>query len=131
MGLRIMRARTMIEQRDDSVTIRGKPLLGAVYRAVLLGVAHRRANGTPSDDLRQLAKLLYRAYMSPRRHELATAADTPEGSKGQDGELIGSAEAARMLVYLRVAELAAHVGVRGRRRVVAEGVLVEMLERRN
>ena len=62
----------MIEQHDDSVIISGRPLLGAIYRAVLLGIAHRRANGVPSDDLQQLAKLLYRAYMSPQRHELAT-----------------------------------------------------------
>ena len=38
----------MIEQRGDSVVITGRPLLGEVYRAVQLGIAHRRANGVPS-----------------------------------------------------------------------------------
>ena len=58
-------------------------------------IAHRRANGTPSDELRQLAKALYRAYnMSPQRHELTTGADTPAGSKSQDDDLISVGEAA-------------------------------------
>jgi hypothetical protein len=91
----------MIEQRDDSVTVSGRPLLGAVYRSVLLGVAHRRANGVPSLDLQQLAKLLYRAYMSPQRHEIATAADDQPCSNSQDGELIDSAEGAQLLAVSR------------------------------
>jgi hypothetical protein len=88
----------MITQRDDSITISGRPMLGAVYRSVLLGVAHRRANGAPSGDLQELARLLYRAYVSPQRHEIATAADT---SAGWNGELIDSAEAAQLLAVSR------------------------------
>ena len=86
-------------QRGDSVAIQGQPLLGAVYRAVLLGIAHRRANGVPGHDLQELARLLYRAYnMSPQRHELDTAADTPEGLKGQDRDSwIATDEAAVLL----------------------------------
>ena len=91
----------MIEQHDDSVVISGRPLLGATYRSVLLGAAHRRANGVPSHDLQELARLLYRAYMSPQRHELPMGTDTAAGLKGQDGELIGSAEAAELLAVSR------------------------------
>ena len=57
----------MIEQHGDSVTIRGRPLLGEVYRSVLDHITQRRTNGAPSDDLRQLARLLYRAYVSSQR----------------------------------------------------------------
>ena len=46
----------MIEQRGDSIVITGRSMLGALYRSVLLGVAHRRANGVPSGDLQQLAR---------------------------------------------------------------------------
>jgi excisionase family DNA binding protein len=87
----------MITQQSDSVVISGRPLLGEVYRAVLNHIAHRRANGTPSDDLRQLAKMLYRAYLSPARHGIDSAADTPAGSKGQDDDLISVGEAAHIL----------------------------------
>ena len=87
----------MIEQRGDSVTVTGRQLLGEIYRSVLDHIAHRRANGTPSYELRQLAKMLYRAYMSPPRHELATGADTPAGSKSQDDDLISVGEAALIL----------------------------------
>ena len=48
-------------------------------------------------DLQQLARLLYRAYMSPQRHEIATAADDQPCSNSQDGALIGSATAAEIL----------------------------------
>jgi hypothetical protein len=88
-------------QHDGSVTIRGRPLLGEVYRSVLDHIAHRRANGAPSDDLRQAARLLYRAYMSPQRRPLPMGADTAAGWNSQDGELIGSAEAARLLAVSR------------------------------
>ena len=92
----------MITRRGDSVTITGRPLLGEVYRSVLSHIAHRRANGTPSDDLRQLAKALFRAYnMSPQRHQLPTDTGTQPCSEGQDGELIDSADAARMLAVSR------------------------------
>jgi hypothetical protein len=91
----------MIEQHDDSITVTGRPLLGEVYRAVLSHIAHRRANGAPSDDLRQLAMALYRACVSPQRHEIASAADTPAGWSNQDGGLIDSAEAARLLAVSR------------------------------
>ena len=65
-------------------------------------IAQRRANGAPSDGLRQAAKLLYRAYnTSPQRHELPMGTDTPAGSEGQDGELIDSAEAAELLAVSR------------------------------
>ena len=87
----------MIEQRGDSIVITGRSMLGALYRSVLLGVAHRRANGVPRGDLQQLARLLYRAYMSPQRHEIATAADDQPCSNSQDGALIGSATAAEIL----------------------------------
>ena len=102
----------MIEQRGDSVTVTGRPLLGEVYRAVLNHIAHRRANGTPSDDLRQIAKQLYRAYMSPTRHEFDSAADTAAGSKRQDDDLIGVGEAAVLLGLSRrsVQRLAADPG---------------------
>lgn len=102
----------MITQRGDSVIITGRPLLGAVYRSVLLGAAHRRANGVPSRDLQAVALLLYGAYMSSQRHEIDPAADTAAGLKGQDGELIGSAEAARLLAVSRrqVQRLAASSG---------------------
>jgi hypothetical protein len=88
-------------QRGDSVTIQGRRLLGAVYRSVLLGVAHRRANGVPSGDLQELARLLYRACTSSQRHELPMGTGTAAGLKGQDGELIDSAEAARLLAVSR------------------------------
>ena len=91
----------MITQHGDSVVITGRPLLGEVYRAVLGHIARRRANGAPSDDLRQLARMLYRAYMSSQRRELASTADTPAGWSSQDGELIDSAEAARLLAVSR------------------------------
>lgn len=91
----------MIEQHGDSVTIRGRPLLGEVYRSVLDHITQRRTNGAPSDDLRQLARLLYRAYVSSQRHEIDTATDTAAGLKGQDGEPIDSAEAARLLAVSR------------------------------
>jgi len=79
-----------------------RSLLGEVYRAVLAHIAHRRANGAPSDDLRQLARMLYRAYMvSPQRHEIATTGGTPAGSSNQDGEFIDSAEAAELLAVSR------------------------------
>ncbi len=91
----------MIEQHGDSVTISGRPLLGEIYRAVLNHIAHRRANGTPSDDLRQLAKLLYRAYMSSQRHEIATRTDDQPCWNSQDSDLIDSAEAARLLTVSR------------------------------
>lgn len=88
----------MIEQRGDSVAIQGRPLLGAAYRATLLGIAHRRANGVPSGDLQELARLLYRAYTSPQRHEIASAADTPAGLNGQDRDSwIATDEAAVLL----------------------------------
>ena len=65
----------MIEQHGDRVVVQGKQLLGELYRAVLNHIGHRHANGAPSDDLRQAAKMLYRAYeMSPLRHELAPRA---------------------------------------------------------
>jgi hypothetical protein len=105
----------VIEQRGDSVTITGRPLLGETYRAVLGHIARRRANGAPSDDLRALAKMLYRAYnASPQRHELPMGVDTPAGSKGQDGVLIGSAEAAALLAVGRrqAQRLAAGLAVR-------------------
>jgi hypothetical protein len=91
----------MIEQHDDSVTVSGKQLLGEVYRAVLGHIAHRRANGTPSHDLQQVARELYRAHMSPQRHELPTDTDDQPCSEGQDGELIDSAEAAELLAVSR------------------------------
>ena len=87
----------MIEQHDDSVTIVGRNLLAAVYRAVLLGIARRRSNGLPSADLQQLAQTLYRVLTSPQRHEIDSAADTPAGWNSQDGDLVDSAEAARLL----------------------------------
>ena len=80
----------MITQHGDSVTITGRPLLGAVYRSTLSHIAHRRANGAPSDDLRQLARLLYRAYMSPQRHEVAPAADDEPRWDHQDRATTGS-----------------------------------------
>ncbi len=91
----------MIEQRGDSVTITGRQLLGEVYRATLNHISRRRSSGASSDDLRQLAKLLYRAYMSPQRHEIDTAADTPASSKSQDDDLISVGEAALILVLSR------------------------------
>ncbi len=91
----------MIEQRDDSITITGRALIGAVYRSVLLGVAHRRANGVPSLDLQQCAQLLYRAYMTPQRHELAPAYNNQPCSESRDSELVDSAEAARLLAVSR------------------------------
>ena len=88
----------MIDQRGDSVVITGRPLLGEVYRAVLLGIAHRRANGVPSRDLQAAAQALYRAHMSPPRHELATAAGDQPRWNGQDrSDLVSVAEAAVIL----------------------------------
>ena len=89
----------MIEQRGDSVVITGRPLLGEVYRAVQLGIAHRRANGVPSRDLQAAAQALYRAHMSPPRHELATAADTSASWDHQQSrdDWVTTAEAASLL----------------------------------
>jgi excisionase family DNA binding protein len=89
----------MIEQRGDSVVIQGRALLGEVYRSVLNHIAHRRVNGTPSDDLRQLAKMLYRAYMSSQRHEFDSAADTPTDWNSQQSraDWVSTAEAADIL----------------------------------
>ena len=87
----------MIEQRGDSIVITGQSMLGRGLPRMLLGIAHRRANGVPSGDLQQLARLLYRAYMSPQRHEIATAADNPACSNGQDRALIATATAAEIL----------------------------------
>jgi excisionase family DNA binding protein len=89
----------MITQHGDSVTITGRPLLGAVYRSTLSHIAHRRANGAPSDDLRQLARLLYRAYMSPQRHEVAPAADDQPRWDHQQSrdDWVTTAEAANLL----------------------------------
>ena len=84
----------MIIQRDDEVTIQGRALIGAVYHSVLLGIARRRHDGVPSLDLQQLAQSLFRAYMSPTRHELPTGTDTPADWNSQDGGLIGSADTA-------------------------------------
>jgi excisionase family DNA binding protein len=82
----------------DSVIVTGRALIGALYRCVLLGVAHRRANGTPSDDLRQLAKLLYRAYTSPQRHEFDQAEADQPGWTGQDpSDWCSTREAASLL----------------------------------
>ena len=44
-----------IEQRGDSVTIRGGAMVGATFRAVLLGIRARRYDGLPSADLQELA----------------------------------------------------------------------------
>lgn len=91
------RSRT-IEQRGDSITVTGRPLLGEVYRAVLNHITRRRTNGAPSDELRQLAKALFRAYeMSPTRHEIDTAADDQPCSKSQGDDLISVGEAAALL----------------------------------
>ena len=45
-------------------------------------IAGRHTNGTPSDDLRQVAKALFRAYnMSPQRHEIDSGADDRPSSR--------------------------------------------------
>ncbi len=90
----------MIIQRGDSVVIQGKQLLGETYRSVLDHIARRRTNGTPSDDLRQLAKALFRAYnMSPQRHEIDSGADDRPSSSNQQSrdDWITTGEAALLL----------------------------------
>ena len=88
----------LIMQDCDSVTIRGAPLLAATYRAVLQAIARRRRDGLPSHDLQTLAQALYRAHMSPPRHELATIADHPPCSTHQSAcDWCDVAEAANIL----------------------------------
>ena len=77
----------MIEQRADSVTIRGAPMLSATYRAVLHAIARRRHDGLPSSDLPELARALRRAHdeaVAHERHELATAAADQPRLNGQE-----------------------------------------------
>ena len=67
----------VITQHSATVTISGAPLLAATYRAVLLGIRARRADGLPFGDLQELARALYRAHTSPERHNLDAGIETP------------------------------------------------------
>jgi excisionase family DNA binding protein len=90
-----------ITQHGGAVTIHGTAMLAATYRAVLAGIARRRADGLPTADLQQLARELYRAHTiatSRSRRELGAAAASASRSNGQDGvNLIGAGEAAALL----------------------------------
>jgi hypothetical protein len=102
-----------VQQRDDTVTIHGAAALAATYRAVLLGIRQHRQDGLPTHELQQVARALFRAHtaaMSPPRHELSNALDSSACCGCQDGELIGSAEASRLLAMGRrqTQRLAAH-----------------------
>ena len=74
----------MIEQAGGTVTITGAHTLASVYRCVLLGIRQRRHDGLPSTDLQQLARALYRAHMSPERHEVDGAVGDQPSSRSQE-----------------------------------------------
>jgi hypothetical protein len=89
----------VITQHSATVTISGAPLLAATYRAVLLGIRARRADGLPFGDLQELARALYRAHTTSRtRHEVAPGGSDPPRLNGQDpSDLISVADAAGLL----------------------------------
>jgi hypothetical protein len=93
-----MADRPPIVQAGDCVTIRTAPMLATTYRAVLLGIRQRRADGLPPGDLLQLARALRRAHMSHERHEVAPDSSDPPRWNGQDpSDLISVADAAGLL----------------------------------
>jgi hypothetical protein len=99
-----------VQQDGATITITGDALPLA-YRAVLaLAARHRRDGITSPPLLHELRTVLFRATMSPPRHKLATAAPSSACCTCQDGELVGSAEASRLLAMSRRAtqRLAAH-----------------------
>ena len=61
-GRRLPTPCRVIEQCDDAVTLSGAPMLAAAYRATLLGIRARRADGLPAGDLLELARALRRAH---------------------------------------------------------------------
>ena len=90
-----------IQQHDDRVTIATAPMLAAVYRATLAGIARRRADGLPAGDLQELTRALYRAHsaaMSAGGHRLDETPTNPtcSGCHGAS-DLISTTEAARIL----------------------------------
>ena len=89
----------MIEQRGDAVTLSGAPTLAAAYRATLLGIRARRADGLPFSDLQALAGALRRAHDASReRHEFVPDGNDPPRWNGQGpSDLISVAEAAGLL----------------------------------
>ena len=107
----------------DAVTIRGAPMLAAVYRCVLLGIRQKRADGLPAGDLQELARALRRAHdqaMSLKRHEVASDDNTSARLNGQDpSDLVSVADAAELLRLSKrqVQRLAAHSGGLGGVRV--------------
>jgi hypothetical protein len=97
-------------QHGASVTITGDAL-PLLYRAVIALVARHHRDGLSSPPLlHTLRAQLYRATMSRPRHKLVTAAPSSACCTCQDGELVGSAEASRLLAMSRRAtqRLAAH-----------------------
>jgi excisionase family DNA binding protein len=78
-------------------------MLAAAYRAVLLGIRTRRADGLPSSDLQQLARALRRAHESHERHDLASGGDDQPRLDGQDSrdEWCSTGEAAALLQLSR------------------------------
>ena len=89
-----------VSQRDGAVVIRTTPMLAAAYRAVLVGIARRRADGLPSGDLQQLARALRRAHidaMSQPRQPLADSIPVGPCSNSHDSAYVDSAAAAELL----------------------------------
>ena len=104
-----------ITQHGDGVLIRG-PALALVYRALhALIIRYHRDGVAVSPLLNEARRIVYRATMSARGHEIDTTTSTESGCGGQYGDdLIDSAEAAALL----------GVSVRQARRLVAADPLL-------
>jgi hypothetical protein len=89
---------SQISQHDGAVVIRGAAL-PLMYRATLALVAKRSRDGLRASPLLQQAvTVLYRACtMSRERHPLAETSPPESSWRGQNGELVDSAEAAQLL----------------------------------
>ncbi len=74
-------------------------MLAAAYRATLLGIRARRADGLPFGDLQELARALRRAHdASRKRHEFVPdGSDSPRLNGQGPRDLISVAEAAGLL----------------------------------
>ena len=109
----------VISQDGDSVTIRGAPLLAALYRGVLQAIQRRRLDGLPSADLQQLARALRRAQDVATGTPIVQCIAEFVVSSGQDDDLISVGEAAGLLQLSRrhVARLAAGPGGLGAVRI--------------
>lgn len=69
-----------------------------LYRATLALIARRSRDGLAASPLLIEARTtLYRACVSPARHNLAQLTPAESGCNGQDDDLIGIAEAAELL----------------------------------